>query len=318
MRRAASGAPRIPWTACRTPARAVAWPTCPPTTGAPVSGGAAWLPRLFQGRDKLFFFFSYNGFKDAKVEEPTAVNRTVPTEAQRRGDFSELLRIDPVRYQIYDPRTARLENGRVVRDPFPNNQVPVLNPLYEKYLRLFPLPNNPAGVVSREGQNNYLASRTAFNWDYKAFSNRIDWNLSPRHRSFARWSYNYFLEDRGDWTYETARGLLTNGLVRKNIGATIDHVFVQSSRTVWNVSLAFNRFTEGNERNSVQRSFSPTSVGLRPTWRSEPTRQAAPCSRGSISATTPTRISASRAAGSTNKTSGRCAAGWAKSSASTA
>ena len=50
--------------------------------------------------------------------------------------------------------------------------------------------------------------------------------------------------------------------MRKNIGATIDHVFVQSSRTVWNVSLAYNRFTEGNERNSVQRSFSPTSVGL--------------------------------------------------------
>src|SRR5437867_1890488 len=108
---------------------------------ASVVGGPASLPRLFQGRDKLFFFFSYNGFKDAKVEEPTAVNRTVPTEAQRRGDFSELLRIDPVRYQIYDPRTARLENGRVVRDPFPNNQVPVLNPLYQQYLRLFPLPN---------------------------------------------------------------------------------------------------------------------------------------------------------------------------------
>ena len=229
---------------------------------AAVAGGPVDLPKLFDGANKLFFFFSYNGFKDVKVEEPTSVNRTVPTEAQRRGDFSDLLRLDPVRYQIYDPRTARLENGRVVRDPFPNNQVPVLNPLYEQYLRLIPRPNNPAGVVSREGQNNYLASATPYNWDYKAFSNRIDWNLSPRQRSFARWSYNSFLEDRGDWTYETARGLLTNGLVRKNIGATIDHVFVQSSRTVWNVSLAYNRFTEGNERNSVQRSFSPTSAGL--------------------------------------------------------
>lgn len=229
---------------------------------AGVLGGPLQLPKLFDGANRLFFFFSYNGFKDVKVEEPTAVNRTVPTEAQRRGDFSELLRIDPVRYQIYDPRTARLENGRVVRDPFPNNQVPILNPLYEQYLRLFPLPNNPLGIVSREGQNNYLASQTAFNWDYKAFSNRVDWNLSARHRTFGRWSYNAFLEDRGDWTYETARGLHTNGLVRKNVGATIDHVFVQSSHTIWNVSVAYNRFTEGNERNSVQRSFSPASAGL--------------------------------------------------------
>jgi hypothetical protein len=228
---------------------------------AGVLGGPVRLPK-FDGSNKLFFFFSYNGFKDVKVEEPAAVNRTVPTEAQRRGDFSELLAIDPVRYQLYDPRTARLENGRVVRDPFPNNQVPSLNPLYDEYLRYFPLPNNPAGIVSREGANNYLASGTPYNWDYKAFSNRVDWNVSPRHRSFARWSYNYFLEDRGDWTYETARGLHTNGLVRKNIGATIDHVFLQNSRTVWNVSMAYNRFTEGNQHSPAQLALSPSTVGL--------------------------------------------------------
>jgi hypothetical protein len=229
---------------------------------AGVLGGPVLVPKLFNGKNKVFFFFSYNGFNDVKVEEPTAVNRTVPTEAQRRGDFSDLLRIDPVRYQIYDPRTAHVVNGRVVRDPFPNNQVPILNPLYRLYLPLFPAPNNPAGIVDADGRNNYLASATPFNWDYNAFSNRLDWNFSSRHRSFARWSYNAFLEDRGDWTYETARGLHTNGLVRKNLGATLDHVFVQSNRTIWNVSVAYNRFTEGNERNAMQRSLSPSSVGL--------------------------------------------------------
>jgi hypothetical protein len=246
-------------------ARLQAQPIVPPGdhhNWATVIGGPVSLPKLFSGTDRLFFFFSYNGFKDVKTEEATAVNQTVPAEAQRRGDFSELLGLDPVRYQIYDPRTARLVNGRVVRDPFPNNQVPVLNPLYSAYLTLFPSPNNPAGIVSAEGNNNYLAAKTPFNWDYKAFSNRIDWNVSKRHRSFARWSYNSFLEDRSDWTYETERGLHTNGLVRKNLGATIDHVFVQNRSTIWNVSAAYNRFTEGNKRNAVQLSFSPSSVGL--------------------------------------------------------
>lgn len=239
---------------------------------ATVLGGPVRLPKLFDGRDKLFFFFSYNGFKDVKSEETTAVNRTVPTEAQRRGDFSDLLRIDPVRYQIYDPRTARLENGRVVRDPFPNNQVPILNPLYQDYLRLIPLPNNPAGIASPEGQNNYLAAGTPFNWDYKAFSTRVDWNLSTRHRTFARWSWNDFLEDRGDWTYESAPGLMSNGLVRQNLGATLDHAFVQNGTTIWNASIAFNRFTEGNQRNATQRSFSPASVGF-PAYMDERARQ---------------------------------------------
>lgn len=229
---------------------------------AGVLGGPVLIPKVFNGTNKLFFFFSYNGFNDVKVEEPTNVNRTVPTEAQRRGDFSELLRIDPVRYRIYDPRSARLVNGRVVRDPFPNNQVPILNPMYEHYLALYPLPNDPTGVVDEEGRNNYLASGTPYNWEYNAYSARVDWNLSSRHRSFARWSFNRFDEDRSDWTYETARGLHTNGLVRKNLGATVDHVFLQNSRTIWNVSAAFNRFTEGNARNATQRSFSPASVGL--------------------------------------------------------
>jgi hypothetical protein len=229
---------------------------------AGVLGGPVRLPKIFDGSNKLFFFFSYNGFKDVKVEEPTAVNRTVPTEAQRRGDFSELLRVDPVRYQIYDPRTARLVNGRVVRDPFPNNQVPVLNPLYQHYVNLYPLPNNPLGVVDSEGRNNYLASATPFNWDYNAYSNRFDWNISERHRTFARWSWNKFVEDRGDWTYETARGLHTNGLVRRNIAATVDHVFLQSARTIWNVSVAYNRFTEGNQMSPAQLARTPSSVGL--------------------------------------------------------
>ncbi len=225
-------------------------------------GGPVRLPGIFNGTNKLFFFFSYNGFKDVKVEEPTAVNRTVPTEAQRRGDFSDLLRIDPVRYQIYDPRTARLVNGRVVRDPFPNNQVPVLNPLYQHYVNLYPLPNNPLGIVDSEGRNNYLASATPFNWDYNAYSNRFDWNISDRHRTFVRWSWNKFVEDRGDWTYETARGLHTNGLVRKNIAATIDHLFLQSGKTVWNLSVAYNRFVEGNQMSPTQLSLTPSSVGL--------------------------------------------------------
>jgi hypothetical protein len=231
---------------------------------ATVVGGPVRVVK-FDGRGRLFFFFSYNGFKDVKVEEPTAVNRTVPTERQRTGDFSELLALDPVRYQIYDPRTARLVNGRVVRDPFPNNQVPILNPLYQHYLKFYPLPNNPAGIVGREGQNNYLASQTPFNWDYQAFSNRIDWNASARHRLFARWSWNDFVEDRADWTYATARGLHSNGLNRRNIGATVDHVWLQNGSTIWNVSVAYNRFREGNRRNEVQRSFKPSSVGL-PTY----------------------------------------------------
>ncbi len=51
-------------------------------------GGPVKIPWLFDGKDKLFFFFIFNGFKDAKTEEPGNKILTVPTEAHRRGDFS--------------------------------------------------------------------------------------------------------------------------------------------------------------------------------------------------------------------------------------
>ncbi|MBS1809489.1 MAG: TonB-dependent receptor [Acidobacteria bacterium] len=226
-------------------------------------GGPVRVPWLFNGRDKLFFFFSYNAFKDVKTEEATNVNRTVPQDAHRRGDFSDLLKLDPVRYQIYDPRTARLVNGVVTRDPFPNNQVPILNPMYKFYDALYPKANNVPGVVSAEGVNSYLASATAFNWDYKAFTNRIDLQPTSKQRMFGKWSYSNFQpEDRGDWVYETARGLLIAGLVRKNIAVAFDHVYTFNSTTIFNWSISWNRFIEGNASNAVQKSFPPSKVGL--------------------------------------------------------
>lgn len=235
-------------------------------------GGPVRIPWLYDGRDKLFFFFSYNAFKDVKTEEATAVNRTVPSDPHRRGDFSDLLRLDPVRYQIYDPRTARLVTGGacggatvtcVVRDPFPNNQVPILNPMYKAYEALYPRANNVPGVVSAEGINNYLASATAFNWDYHAFSNRVDFSPTAKQRMFGKWSYSNFLpEDRGDWVYETARGLQIAGLVRKNIAIAFDHVYTFNSTTIFNWSVSWNRFIEGNASNAVQTGFPPSKVGL--------------------------------------------------------
>ncbi|HKX27627.1 MAG TPA: TonB-dependent receptor, partial [Blastocatellia bacterium] len=238
-------------------------------------GGPVRIPGLYNGKDRLFFSFSYNGLKESKTEDPRNVRYTVPTLKQRQGDFSELLAIDPQRYQIYDPRTARNVTGGVcgrnsdgadrtcvVRDPFPNNQVPTLNPLYKFYLPLIPLPNNIPGIVDNDGLFNYLASGTPYNWDYKSYGTRIDYAISPKHKMFGRYSYNTFLEDRGDWTYESQRGLHQNGLDRTNHAFALDHVMTINATTILNTAIAFNRFREGDTQNTVQQSFGPDSVGL--------------------------------------------------------
>jgi hypothetical protein len=241
-------------------------------------GGPVWFPKKYfgplgweRGRERLFFFFSYSGLRENKSEEANAVNRTVPTLKMRQGDFSEFLSLGS-QYQIYDPRTARCSDGlpapcsrsgvTVVRNPFPNNQVPILNPIYKYYANIYPVPNNVPGVVARDFQNNYLASATPFNWKYKAYQNRVDYNVTERQKMTGKWSWNDFLEDRGDWTYETQRGLHSGGLVRRNLGITLDYIITLNSTTNLIVSAGFNRFIEGNKLNAVQAAGSPTLAGF--------------------------------------------------------
>ncbi|MGH9657884.1 MAG: TonB-dependent receptor domain-containing protein, partial [Bryobacteraceae bacterium] len=230
-------------------------------------GGPVRIPGLYNGKDKLFFFFSYNGFKDVKSEDTNSINRTIPTLANRQGDFSQLLNVDAVRYAIHDPVSVREDPARAthyIRTPFPGNLIPrsrFINPIYDAYAKLLPTPNNDPANPRNEPRNNYLAIATPYNWDYKAYSSRIDYNLSEKHRFFGRWSWNDFLEDRGDWTYESARGLHSNGLNRHNIGATADWVYTMSGSTVFDFAVAANEFREG-DKITTPLQFKPSSVGL--------------------------------------------------------
>lgn len=80
-----------------------------------VPGGPVSLPSMFEGNDKLFFFFSYNGFRDRKSEQPTNINRTVPTEARRHGDFSELL--ENIKSMTHARRAWRMGASPAIRFP---------------------------------------------------------------------------------------------------------------------------------------------------------------------------------------------------------
>ena len=68
-------------------------------------GGPIWIPKLVNGKNKIFFFFTYEGIKQS---EPEPTFTTVATAAQRNGDFSALLGQN---ITIYDPNTAVNNNG---------------------------------------------------------------------------------------------------------------------------------------------------------------------------------------------------------------
>lgn len=222
-------------------------------------GGALGGPIL---KNKLFFFGSYYGFYESRPET-SGTSVTVPKLAWRQGDFSDLLAIDPEQYTLYDPRSARLEGDRVVRDPFPNNMgVPVLNPMYQFYEPIYPAPNNPAGLVSPEGFDNYLVPNgLAQKWEVFSILNRYDYNISDRQRLYGRWYWDDAYEPGGDWTHETNPGLHVGGLVRFNKGGGGHYLWTLNSTTVLDVGVSWTRFIEGSRRDA-QTAFSPSAVGL--------------------------------------------------------
>jgi len=230
-------------------------------------GGPVILPKIYNGKDRLFFFFSYTGTKD-RMTETGNINRTIPSLANREGDFSQLLKVDPVRYQLYDPLTVRADPARpthFIRSPIPGNTIPKsrwLNPTYEAYRRFLPTPNNEPSDPRQEPVNNYVAVGMPWNTDYYAVTNRFDYQHSSKHRFFGRWTSSDWIEDRYDWTYESypgLRGQKQNS--RRSTGATLDWVYAVRPATVINVTGMYNGYAEAGLY-PVAKSFKPSDVGL--------------------------------------------------------
>jgi hypothetical protein len=112
------------------------------------------LPKLYNGKNRTFFFFSYEGMR---LRQNTTGSASVPTEAQRQGDFSGLLDSNGRRYVLYDPMSvAQTGPNTFTKTPFLNNQIPVNreSPLAKYLNSITQLPTLP-GVNPLNGSNWY-------------------------------------------------------------------------------------------------------------------------------------------------------------------
>lgn len=215
------------------------------------AGGPFYIPKVFQGRDRVFWYFAYEGIKDAFPEPLTS---TVPTAAERNGDFSQLLSVG-ANYQMYDPLSGVQEGSRVRRQPFTGNILPPsrLSAIAKNYMQFYPLPNQ-AGRA--DGQDNYLANSVRTD-TYDSELGRLDFNLSDRHKFFFNFRHNDRLENRSNRFFNIATG---NLLSRINWGSMVDDVYTFSPSLVLNTRLNWTRFTEGNSKPSA--GFDYTKLGF--------------------------------------------------------
>src|SRR5579871_3440186 len=180
-------------------------------------GGPVVLPKLYNGRNRTFFYLGYQGFR---LRQPANSYFRVPTSANLSGDMSDW----PT--QIYDPWSTQGDPknpGQFTRNPFPGNQIPVSR--LDPGMVLFAKTVLPAPIFTGVSLFNGRDT-TPFQQNQEEYNIRIDQNLGSK--DFAWFRYSGVLAD-------TIQSGGVPGLVQlnpnrgKNFGFDWVHTFGPSS-----------------------------------------------------------------------------------------
>jgi hypothetical protein len=209
-------------------------------------------------RGRTFFMTSFEGLRERRASTTTT---TVPTAAQRRGDFSQTFAQNGQQIRIFDPFTTRANPaGGFIRDPFTGNVIPSnrIDPVAQQVLNYFPLPNQPGDPVT--GARNYFMTGTA-DLNVNNFDVRVDRHLNDKQKVFARYSYRktysapatFFPED-----IAIAEGRVNEENRAHN--AVIDYSRTLSSSTLFSARVGFARTLFLFDNQGL--GFRPSSLGL--------------------------------------------------------
>lgn len=148
-------------------------------------GGPVIIPKVFNGKDRLFFFAS---FMRVTHSDPANLQTYVPTLLERAGNFSQTKVAgndgNPVPVQIFDPFSAVPYNGSTQvfqRMPYPNAVIPSPNKYGSKFLNAYPKPNSTP--TDAFGSNNYkFAGTTPITRN--SLSTRMDFRLNEKNSMY--------------------------------------------------------------------------------------------------------------------------------------
>jgi hypothetical protein len=221
-----------------------------------VVGGTAGGPII---KNKLFTYGVYEYMRDIQPREGT---RTLPTDLERMGDFSQSKNILGGMRVIYDPWTTKFNQAAntATRDPFPGNIIPAsrLDPTARIFMNDVWRPNGPGDDIT--GTNNFKLTYPWWNF-YHNFSNRTDWHVSDKLRVFGRYSFFRTRLDNENYANSPAVPSDNGGLMDAR-NAAGDAVWTLSPTTVVNVRGSYS----GLEDDYNSEWAKVGEAGLRKLW----------------------------------------------------
>jgi len=220
-------------------------------------GGPVRIPKIYDGRNKTFFFVSTEGYRQFDAIASTS---QVPTMLERNGDFSQSLYKNPsgalVPWTMYDPLSTNLTTG--ARTPFTNNVIPLsrIDPIGKNIASYFP---QPTSAPASYGASDYTVSlRTQDRADQGTF--KLDQSVS----SWLKLSGSYLHYGSQEPSNQTWPGsIATPGqtTIYRHVDSTQSNaVATLSPTTVLTVRFGYNRFPDYEPQFS--KGFKLTQLGF--------------------------------------------------------
>jgi Carboxypeptidase regulatory-like domain/TonB dependent receptor len=194
------------------------------TIGGPIS-----IPKVYNGKNRSFFFFSYGGSRKSGVD--AVQNMQIPTPQEINGNFAG-------QRTIYDPATTRLNAAgtQYIRDPFPGNQIPIdrMSSFARQVSSYFPSPNQP-------GVNNYQAFKGEKLLNPDVYTSRADHLISASQHIYFTFSQTGIPRLRVD----TALPSPLNSTLNQHVAGTtarVNHDWSFGDKMLNSAAIGYYRF----------------------------------------------------------------------------
>jgi trimeric autotransporter adhesin len=234
-------------------------------------GGPVFVPKIYNGRNRTFFFLALEVYNNS---EPASVRSYVPTALERSGDFSQTRNADGSLRVIHDPlTTVQNSDGSYRRTPFPGNTIPSnrIDRVGRNIASYYPEPGSqPSFYGNLDLTSTGLAASRA-----RQYVGKVD------HQVFNWWratlSYlRYYSIEPGSNYFGGPASPDQWALSRKVDATAFNNLFTISPNTVLAVRYGFNRFPNVFYTTSEIQGFDLAGLGFSPTFVSQAMGRAFP------------------------------------------
>lgn len=229
--------------------------------------GPVVIPKLYNGTRSTFFSLSYEGVRE-NISRTSL--QTIPTMAERAGDWSSTVDEAGNPLPIYDPLSTRKNpafdpsqpvstaNLEYLRDQFPQNRIPAtrLDPVAQTALNYYPAPNTDVGPFYR---NNFFIHAPEGNVA-NGMIGKLDHTLRERHRVSFGVSYSNGLLNAARW-FPNAASPGSSDRDFQNRRGSLEYVFTVSPRTI--NTFTFEASSDASQSGEGDSTNYPALLGLK-------------------------------------------------------